>query len=95
MHSVLSKMFSWAADQRRITANPMMVLKRPSAPEARDRVLNDNEIVAFWQATDLASKPPFDAVLKLLLLTGCRLNEVAQMQVSELSDDGIGVDHSR
>jgi integrase len=86
MHSVLSKMFNWAAEKRRVGRNPLDVLKRPSAPKARDRVLDDSEIVALWRAADEASKP-FDAVLKLMLLTGARLNEAAQMEASELSED--------
>jgi len=86
MHSVLSKMFNWLAEKRRVNLNPLDVLKRPSPPKARDRVLGENEIVAFWQAADEATRP-FDALLKLLLLTGCRLNEVARMEIGELSND--------
>jgi integrase len=87
MHSVLSKMFNWLAEKRRVNANPLDALKRPSPPRARDRVLTEPEIAAFWRATDHVSKP-FDALLKLLLLTGCRLNEVARMGVGEMSDSG-------
>jgi integrase len=87
MHSALAKMFSWLLEKRRVAHNPLDVLKRPSPPKARDRVLNEKEIVAFWQAAGLMSKP-FEALFKLLLITGSRLNEVAQMEVSELSDDG-------
>jgi integrase len=86
MHSVLSKMFAWLQEKRRVTLNPLDVLKRPSPPKARDRVLDEKEIVKLWRAAEQASKP-FDAAIKLLLLTGCRLNEVARMEVSELSDD--------
>nr|WP_312014382.1 tyrosine-type recombinase/integrase [Bradyrhizobium sp. AUGA SZCCT0283] len=86
MHSALSKMFNWALEKRRVGQNPLDALKRPSAPKARDRVLDDREITKLWRATGQVSKP-FDAAVKLLLLTGCRLNEVAQMEVGELSDD--------
>jgi integrase len=41
----------------------------------------------FWPAA-AAERVEFSAPLKLLLLTGCRLNEVAGMRRSELSDDG-------
>ena len=86
MHSVLSKMFNWLAEKRRVNQNPLSVLKRPSPPKARDRVLDDREIAKLWRAAEQASKP-FDAAIMLLVLTGCRLNEVAQMEASELSDD--------
>jgi integrase len=86
MFSTLSTMFNWLAAKRRVAVSPLASLKRPAAPRARDRVLSEREIVAFWKASEQA-RPPFDAVLKLLLLTGSRLNEVAGMQTGELSDD--------
>lgn len=86
MHSVLSKLFNWAAERRRASSNPLATLKRPSPPKARDRVLGEKEIVAFWKAADRAS-PPFGALFKLLLLTGARLNEVARAEVTELDGD--------
>jgi integrase len=49
--------------------------------------LTDAEIVKFWSAVD-AERKEFSGLLKLLLLTGCRLNEVAGMRRAELSDDG-------
>ena len=50
-------------------------------------MLTSSEIVAFWQAAD-AERVEFGALLKVLLATGCRLNEVAGMRRAELSDDG-------
>jgi integrase len=86
MHAVLSKMFNWLTQKRRIAVNPMAALKRPPSSRPRDRVLSGKEIIAFWRSADEAT-PPFGALLKLLLLTGARLNEVARMEVDELSDD--------
>jgi integrase len=87
MHSTLSKMFGWAVGKRRAKSNPLKSLERPKPPEARERVLKGGEIVALWRATDGLAKP-FGQLVKLLLLTGCRREEVAGMQVAELSDDG-------
>jgi integrase len=84
MLSCLSKMFSWLQQHRRIETNPCASVHRPEAPQSRDRYLNNAEIIKFWKATDAE---PFGIVPKLLLLTGCRLNEVAGMRRSELSDD--------
>lgn len=86
MMSCLSKMFSWLVQHRRIEKSPCVGVHRPEAPKARDRVLSDLEILKFWDASDLERKE-FSSLLKLLLLTGCRLNEVAGMMRSELSDD--------
>ncbi|MET4180699.1 integrase [Bradyrhizobium sp. JR7.2] len=87
MLSCLSRMFAWLVQHRRLTQNPCAGVHRPDAPKARDRVLTDGEILKFWKAAD-AERAEFGALLKLLLLTGCRLNEVARMSPTELSDDG-------
>jgi integrase len=86
MLSCLSTMFDWLVKKRRVAANPCSSVPRPETPKARDRVLNTGEIMKFWKATDAAGEP-FGPLLKLLLLTGCRLNEVAGMHDEELSED--------
>src|SRR5271163_3083046 len=68
----------------------------PSAqppPAKRDRVLNvktdaknADELRFFWQSTDVVGEP-FGSLLQLLLITGCRLNELARLTRDELSDD--------
>jgi integrase len=87
MFAGLSKMFSWLVERRRSRSNPCTGVHRPATLKARDRVLTSSELVAFWRAAD-AERKEFGALLKLLLLTGARLNEVAGMQRAELSDDG-------
>ncbi len=47
-------------------------------------MLTDAEVAKFWRAAD---DETFGPLLKLLLLTGCRRNEVAGMRRTELSDD--------
>jgi integrase len=50
--------------------------------QSNDRTLNDAELLAFWQATgDMAY--PYGPIYRLLLLTGLRLNEVADAMWSE------------
>jgi integrase len=86
MYAVLSVLFRWLLQHRRINPNPCANVHRPAASQARDRVLNDAEIIKFWAATNTVGKP-FGPLLKLLLLSGCRLNEIASMMWSELDDD--------
>jgi integrase len=83
----LSSLFSWLRRHRRVDASPCASVPRPAKAVARDRLLNKAEIVWFWKAADQMGEP-FGIVLKLLLLTGCRLREVAGMRRVELSDDG-------
>jgi integrase len=86
MYSTLSRFFSWLIEHRRIERNPCATVKRPETPEARERVLSDDEIRALWLACDQVSAS-FGALVRLLLLTGQRREEVAQMRWSELGDD--------
>jgi integrase len=48
----------------------------------RQRVLNEHEIVALWRATGRMPYP-YGALYRLLLLTACRLSEVARARWSE------------
>jgi integrase len=79
--------FKWA--MRRAAAiefNPMTDLDGPQPLKARDRVLSDEEIKAFWQAASELSWP-FENVFKVLLLTGQRRGEVAGMRWREVDLD--------
>jgi integrase len=87
MLSCLSRMFRWLVQHRRVAQNPCAGVHRPDPPQARDRVLSNAEVIKFWAAAE-AERVEVSALLKLLLLTGCRRNEVAGMQRAELSDDG-------
>ena len=64
----------------------MAGMKGPQPLEARDRVLSDEEIKAFWQAASELSWP-FENVFKVLLLTGQRREEVAGMRWREIDLD--------
>jgi integrase len=87
MFAALSKFFAWAIEQRLAEKNPCASVARPASAPARDRVLTDTEIRWFWAACDQVG-PPHGALLKLLLLTGQRRDEVARMTRSEISADG-------
>ena len=95
LFAALSSMFSWLKRQRRVESNPCAGVHRPAGPKARDRVLTADEIRWFWRACESVDAPlapsaprPFGPLLKVLLLTGQRRNEVAGMARGELSDDG-------
>jgi integrase len=76
--------YAWAVKRGTVTENPFSTL--PMAPVVkRERVLSDAEITAIWHATD--GPGPFNAIVRLLLLTGQRRGEVAGMTWDELSSD--------
>lgn len=80
----LHRLFRWAVGRGIIEASPMAELPKPAAPKARARVLNDTELVAVWRATDMVGWP-FGPVVKLLILTGGRRNEIAALRWSEVN----------
>lgn len=81
--SYLKILFKWARDRDIIAVNPALDLKKPGLERVRERVLSREELRVVWQATtnpDLL----FNPIVRLLLLTGQRLNEVAQMRWAEI-----------
>jgi len=93
-HDVLSSFFGWCHRHRLVIGNPVSTVFRPAKSRPRDRVLTPEEIVRFWQACGKVG-PMFGAALKLLLLTGCRLNEIARLRHDEVNDDVIVLPSSR
>ena len=86
LFSDIRPIFAWALDRAAIEINPIARMKGPQPLEARDRVLTDEEIKAFWQAVT-AEGWPFSSVFKVLLLTGQRREEVAGMRWREVDLD--------
>ncbi|MGE5305418.1 MAG: tyrosine-type recombinase/integrase [Alphaproteobacteria bacterium] len=60
---------------------------RSAVEKSRKRILTDDEIRNVWAACDQLGI--YGALVKMLLLTGQRLNTVASMRWSDLSDDGV------
>ncbi len=86
LFAALRPLFAWAVGRGIIEQNLCDGIKAPPAAKARDRVLAEAEIKAFWQATDKMTFP-FDPIFRLLLLTGQRRSEVAGARWSEIDLD--------
>ncbi|KMO31317.1 hypothetical protein VQ03_27385 [Methylobacterium tarhaniae] len=84
--AVLRRMFGWFVERGVIAANPCAGVKAPTAEKSRDRVLTDDELRALWQACDGLSEP-FGSLVRLLMLTGQRRDEVGQMTWLEVDLD--------
>jgi integrase len=82
----LRPLFKWCVEAELIAVNPMTGIKSPKPIAARDRVLEPQEIAAFWRAAGIISWP-FQSIYRLLLLTGARRDEVAGMSWGELDLD--------
>ena len=80
--STLNHLFVWAMQQGVVEENPVAGTSKPGKEIARDRVLKPSEVAAIWHATGSASD--FNSIVRLLLLTGQRREEVAGMRWSEI-----------
>jgi integrase len=82
----LRKLFSWAMERDIVNASPVATVKAPAREVSRDRVLSDHELVAVWRACDGLGWP-FGPLVRLLIATGARRDEVASMAWSDLDLD--------
>jgi integrase len=81
----LRTFFGWAVANNFAVADPTAGIRRPAKEAQRDRVLTDDEIRAFWTATD-ALGYPFGPLFRLLLLTAQRQSEIASLRWPELDN---------
>ena len=81
----LSALFTWAAQSGFIDANPCAYTLRAVENGARQRVLADDELVVIWNALDDGGD--YAALLRLLILTGARREEIAGLRWSEVDLD--------
>lgn len=98
--ALLRKMYNWAVLPESAAipgdgpllsyaiANPCRLyrLDKSNKPPPIDRYLKDQEIAAIWHS--LGGGNP-DRILKLQLLTGCRVSEVCDMTENELDRDAM------
>jgi integrase len=79
-------MVRWAVSRGDLDNNPIDGLRGPAISKPRTRVLTDDEIRALWSRLACLSASAC-AVVKLCLVTGQRVGEVAGLRLSELDLD--------
>lgn len=84
--SLLSKFFSYALERGLINANPVTGVKR-TKETSRERALTEDEIRQLWTVTEATGNfsPSVRLALRLILVTGQRPSEVAQMHESQIN----------
>lgn len=86
MAQKIGTFFNWCADDDLIPVSPYRPKRVTIAVgqrQSRERVLSDDEIRAFWKATDDLG-PVYRDVYRSLLLTGQRLNDIARASWAEI-----------
>lgn len=80
VRATIGALFNWAAKQGKVQANPTAFTEK-RAEQSRDRVLSDRELAAIWNAVPDGD---FGAIVKLLILSGQRRNEIGELRWSEI-----------
>jgi integrase len=83
LFGVIRRLLRWAVEQEDLERSPIEGVKGPKPPPSRDRVLDDNEMLLVWKSTAELGYP-FGPLIRLLILTGARREEVAALDWSEL-----------
>ena len=83
-HATMRKLFRWAVDRGDIPQSPMADMLAPASVPSRDRVLNDDELVACWHSA-AGENSPFGSIVQLLIATGQRRDEVVGLDWAEIS----------
>jgi integrase len=91
MRAALSAFFAWAIGEGLIDSNPVMGTNRWE-DQSRDRVLSDDELLTIWLTL---GDDDYSVILKVLMLTGQRLNEIGGLRWSEIVGDAIVLPPSR
>jgi integrase len=86
LNAALSSLFSWAMQMGLVEHSPVVNSFRPPKPPTRDRALSGEELAAVWRALD-GVQGDYAAIVKLLICTGGRRQEIGGMKQSEVSPD--------
>lgn len=86
--STLSALFTWAMREGVADENPVIGTNDPAAGiPSRDRVLGRDEIRVIWNN---CRDDDFGRIVRLLLLTGCRREEIGGLEWAEVNfDSGV------
>jgi integrase len=90
----LSALYAWAMGEALADGNPVIGTNAPDAGvKPRERVLTDRELAAIWNACDDSS----GSIVRLLILLGCRRQEIGGLKWSEIDFDrgSLTIDSAR
>lgn len=79
--AALSAFFAWAITEGLIDVNPVTGTATANEVGSRERVLTHDELRALWRSLSDAT---FSNIVRLLLLTGCRRNEIGKLSWPEI-----------
>ena len=84
LFATLRRMMRWAVNQGDLERSPMEGMDAPAKAPSRDRVLSDDELRLVWRVS-FSLGYPFGQIIRLLIVTGARREEVASLDWAELA----------
>ena len=90
----LHRLFNWSVGRGIIEINPLAQAEKPGAETSRSRVLSDEELLKVWNASERLA-PAYRDAFRLLVLTGCRKQEIAGLHSDEIKGNDIVLDGER
>lgn len=87
--ATIRKVFNWGVEKGFIETTPIARMKMPTKEKSRERVLSPDEIRAVWIRVGARARMDWEmrTLLKLCLVTGQRISEVAGITRGELHLD--------
>ena len=85
---VAKAFFGWCESREDDYASPARSIRKPAKEKSRDRVLDDAELKLTWEAAE-AKGGSAGALVKLLILSGARRNEISELARQEIKTDAI------
>jgi integrase len=85
---VAKAFFGWCEAREDDFASPARSIRKPAKEKSRERVLDDTELKLTWEAADREGGPA-GALVKLLILTGARRNEITELSRDEIKAEVI------
>jgi len=83
LYAYLHRLFRWCVGRDIVEVNPATDLPLPGAETKRDRVLTDAELIKVLKACNTIGWP-FGPVVRLLVFTGARKEEINSLRWSEI-----------
>jgi len=90
LRSSLSAFFTWIIQEGFIEANPVIGTRKIDEGGSRERVLTQTELAQLWTTLGQSNSTPlgqFGDIVRLLILTGQRRNEIAALRWDEVDFD--------
>jgi integrase len=91
VRSTLSACFAWAMREGLALSNPVVNTNKRDE-QTRERVLSNEELKRIWNAV---GDDAYGTIIRLLILTGQRRSEIAELRWSEVEGEGINLPGER